>query len=418
MVAHPTALPLARATQHLAAHRLPEATGAFRAVLSIDPNEHRAYLGLADCAYARGAVDEAVDDLVGAALDYAERNLHEGAFALLTKALAFAPQRLELHIDIAELEAATGRIELAKARLRNLAWAYRQAGGFEEAEAVLEVVAGWEAAETTAENAAPELVRVDSTLPNLVGTDATMPEDAVDIEDIDDIEIDAVMDLMDVNDATEQAPPPPPITLGTPGAVQTVVAPAPSSPPVQVAQTLAPHNPARRGKAKREVKRWRPSSVTGAQDAVPSAVSQDRTVAVGGRPILGSAARPARPVVTPAPRPAKPSAPAAAPSKSTAAPAKSARRSSVITPAPSPKRGGLKLDKLPPREGPSTKPVAKRHIAAPPPVGTPQPVAPQRTSRYGLSQTTHTTVQSSEDETPTRLWCPSHLLLEPPRTST
>ena len=138
MVSGPIDKPLARAASHLAAARYAEAAGAFRAVLCIDPHAHEAYLGLADCAVGRGQIDEAIDDLVGAAKDFAERDALPAAFALMTKALAIDPRRLELHIDVAELEAAAGRADLAALRLENLSRTYEAAGRYDEATAVLE----------------------------------------------------------------------------------------------------------------------------------------------------------------------------------------------------------------------------------------------------------------------------------------
>jgi hypothetical protein len=138
VVSGPIERPLARAASHLAAARYAEAAGAFRAVLCIDPHAHEAYLGLADCAVGRGQVDEAIEDLVGAAKDFAERGSLPAAFALMTKALAIDPRRLELHIDVAELEAAAGRVDLAAHRLENLSRTYEVAGRYDEATAVLE----------------------------------------------------------------------------------------------------------------------------------------------------------------------------------------------------------------------------------------------------------------------------------------
>ena len=56
----------------------------------------------------------------------------------MTKALAVDPARLELHIDVAELEASAGRLDMAIGRLQNLARVYEAAGKDEEAVAVLE----------------------------------------------------------------------------------------------------------------------------------------------------------------------------------------------------------------------------------------------------------------------------------------
>ncbi len=153
-VAGRTEKPLARAGAHISAGRLAEAEGVYRAVLNIDPEEFRAYLGLADCATGQGRVDEAVDLLAEGSRGYAETGSMRSAFALMTKALAIAPARLDLHIDVAELEAADGRAQMAVLRLENLARTYLAAGQEEEAELVLEAAAAFEAAPAETEPAA------------------------------------------------------------------------------------------------------------------------------------------------------------------------------------------------------------------------------------------------------------------------
>jgi hypothetical protein len=145
LVSRPIDIPLARAASHLAAARYAEAAGAYRAVLCIDPQAYEAHLGLADCAVGRGQLEEAIEDLVGAAQDFAEREALQPAFALMTKALMLAPARLELHIDVAELEAAAGRIDMATSRLHNLARAYESEGEYDEAEAVRQAAAAFAA---------------------------------------------------------------------------------------------------------------------------------------------------------------------------------------------------------------------------------------------------------------------------------
>lgn len=108
----------------------------------MDPREVRAHLGLADCAIARGEdKDGIVEELLAAAADSAECDRAPDAFSLFGKALATDPGRLEIHIDIAELEAATGRGDMASSRMENLARTYNAMGLNEDAEAVLEVAA-------------------------------------------------------------------------------------------------------------------------------------------------------------------------------------------------------------------------------------------------------------------------------------
>lgn len=373
VVASPTELPLVRAAEHLAARRFAEAAGAFRAALSIDPNEPRAYLGLADCACGRGSIDEAVEELVGAAQDFAEREFHDAAFVLLGKALTLAPERLELHVDVAELEAATGRLELACTRLRNLAHAYHQAGQHDEGEAIGEVLASWESEAAAPEPAAPEPVRAVRTEPELGDADATSPE-----RDFDPDDAQALMRASKQADppppprrtppaTPRRAPPPPPPVRAArkPVEVQTgaptIVRTAPSSPAISLVATLGPSEPARRGPTGRHgALRWRPSTL-----CTPS-------VAEASEP--ARAAKPGKVVgkrkVVPPPR-ATPKA---------AKKASSPKR--TIAPAPSPKRGGLELARLPGRDSAPTPAAAVR--LADKRTAVPPPVAPSNTTRYGL----------------------------------
>lgn len=140
MTSPPTEKPLARAEAHLQAGRFAEAAGAYRAVLLIDPAEAQAHLGLAECALAREGADEAITGLTQAAAELGATGHPDTALHLYAGALTVDPERLELHLDVAELEVACGQDAIAAARLRALAQAYRQAGRVEEATAVEEFV--------------------------------------------------------------------------------------------------------------------------------------------------------------------------------------------------------------------------------------------------------------------------------------
>ena len=138
MTRPPTDKPLAKAEAHLQAGRIAQAVGAFRAVLLIDPAEVQAHFGLAECALARDCTDEAIAGLVAAAAELGTGGLIEPALHLYAGALTIDPDRLELHVDVAELEIASGRPGWASARLHALARAYQAAGRCDDAAAIEE----------------------------------------------------------------------------------------------------------------------------------------------------------------------------------------------------------------------------------------------------------------------------------------
>jgi len=312
---------LARAGAHLSAGRLAEAEGVYRAVLNIDSGEFRAHLGLADCAMGSGRMDDAVELLADGSQQYAEVGEMRPAFALMTKALAIAPSRLELHIDVAELEAADGRAEMAALRLENLARTYLAAGQEEEAELVLEAAAAFRAPPAAAERSPVQPSSRPFVNPHT--GHATPPP---------------------VPRVAATPPPPPPASRvtavpkplqPTPTPIHDMVRPSPllakgAAPPP--ARPVVARNAKRssRGVAKTVAPKWRPSTVT--VDPPPR------------RKKARHATTPAEPTSTlkraiaPAPRPRAPAKPIATVSK---------KRPS-IAPAPSPSRGGKKLDKLPP----------------------------------------------------------------------
>lgn len=314
---------MARAGAHLSAGRLAEAEGVYRAVLNIDPEEFRAHLGLADCATGDGRVDDAIELLSEGSQTYAEAGSMRPAFALITKALAIAPSRLDLHIDVAELEAADGRAEMAALRLENLARTYLAAGQEEEAELVLEAAAAFLAEPEPA----PQQQPAARAFVNPHTGHATPPP---------------------APRVAASPPPPPPTTRATvmpkplqptpihdmvrPSPLLAKAPPAPPAPPKQT--TLVAARKAKRssrGVAKTVAPKWCPSTVT--SEPPPRAKKAVRTPQPSADPTSTL-----RRTVAPAPRPRK--QPKAA--------ASAAKKRPSIAPAPSPKRGGKKLDKLPP----------------------------------------------------------------------
>ena len=320
---------MARAGAHLSAGRLAEAEGVYRAVLNIDPEEFRAHLGLADCAMGAGRVDDAVEWLAEGSQTYAAAGSMRPAFALMTKALAIAPARLDLHIDVAELEAADGRAEMAALRLENLARTYLAAGQEEEAELVLEAASAFLA---PAEPSPPQPSSRPFVNPH-TGHATPPPTPRV-----------------------AATPPPPPPTSRvtavpkpiqpTPTPIHNMVrpspllakAPTPPPPPAPGGHT-APITARKakrssRGVAKTVAPRWCPSTVTTEPPPRRKKTKRRATPAAEPMPTL-------RRTVAPAPRPRTHAKPIAT----------VAKKRPSIAPAPSPKRGGKKLDKLPPLRG-------------------------------------------------------------------
>ena len=278
---------MGQASAYLSAGRAADAEAAYNALLRDDPVEHRAHLGLADCAAARGLSDWGVDHLVEHARAYAELQHMRGAFALMTKALAIAPGRLDLHIDVAEFEALEGRTEMAALRLENLARTYVALGQEEDAELVLEAAAAFR-------TATPPMVELDD----------------ADVEEV-----------LDLTPATLTPTPTP-----TPSAV--MVRPSPLVPPLAPEPKAKPKRSSR-GRPSGHAPKWRPSTVT--QDPPPRA---KKAAAKAPAPRLS---------INPPPRPRKAASPIGSYKK---------ERPSLVV-APSPKRGGSKLDALPHLHGPS-----------------------------------------------------------------
>ncbi|MCA9654743.1 MAG: hypothetical protein KC501_32810 [Myxococcales bacterium] len=140
----PVEIPMARAQAHLVALRYPQAIGAFRAAVGIDPTAVRARLGLARALAAHGRSDEAVDGLLEAAEAFSAREAHDDALGLIAGAQQLAPERLELQLDAAMVEEAAGRHEAALVRVEGLADRYMDRGRTEEAAELLRFVASWE----------------------------------------------------------------------------------------------------------------------------------------------------------------------------------------------------------------------------------------------------------------------------------
>src|SRR5690349_14822149 len=100
VVTPPTGKPLARAAEHLAAGRVAEAAGAYRATLQIDASEPQAHAGLGHCAFLRAQYREAYDHFVQAAALWRERGDSVAALGCYTHAVGCDPSQLDVHVEI------------------------------------------------------------------------------------------------------------------------------------------------------------------------------------------------------------------------------------------------------------------------------------------------------------------------------
>ncbi len=358
---------LAEASACLSVGRLAEAEAAYNALVEEDPGEYRAHLGFADCVVARGLSDWAVDHLVENARQYAADASMRAAFALMTKALAIAPARLDLHIDVAELEALDGRGEMAALRLENLARTYVAIGQEEEAELVLEAASAFRAAPSTplegdfdepesapfinphtghatpAPRPVPASLRVAPTPPPPPPTSRVSAAPRT-VEPAPT----PVGAMLRPSPLVEQdATPPPPPSKPTPRRSTAVLA-EPAAKPVPPAPKPKAKRSSR-GRASGSAPKWRPSTVL-AEPAPKPRKRANPTVRLA-KP------EPKSPLaISKAPRPRKPAKPIATYRKSVP----------NIAPAPSPKRGGKKLDKLPPLRQPGTLAARLRATSSPP----------------------------------------------------
>jgi len=123
-----------------------DAEALIRFALSTDPESARAHLILANLRARRGELEAAVDELVDSARRLASQPVQDPChlYAMFGGALDLAPQRLELHVDLARLQAACDDVPGAQARLVQLSAIYIDAGRHDEARAVLGVASAWD----------------------------------------------------------------------------------------------------------------------------------------------------------------------------------------------------------------------------------------------------------------------------------
>lgn len=126
--------------------RSSDAEALIRLALDQAPDDPDAHVLLARLRTQRGEPKLGVDALVEAARALAPdaADAPGGVFAMLGVALELDPSRLELHVDLAELQAASGDIHGARARLVQLSMVFLDEGQPEDARAVLAVASGWD----------------------------------------------------------------------------------------------------------------------------------------------------------------------------------------------------------------------------------------------------------------------------------
>lgn len=135
-----------------------DAEGVFRAALSIDGDDVEALVLLSDCLVRRRAAAEIIETLIDVGRRVANGTDPAPAYRLFGRALELAPKRLELHVDIAELQASAGDVDGARRRLLRLAKAYRVRGKQTSANAVTDAAAALHAEPTGPHLAIPESV--------------------------------------------------------------------------------------------------------------------------------------------------------------------------------------------------------------------------------------------------------------------
>lgn len=123
-----------------------DAEALVRFALGTDPDSARAHVTLARLRAARGERDAAVDALIDGARRRAAIGCEDPSplYAMLAAALELDPARLDIHVDLAELQAAHGDVPGAQARLVQLSAIYVDAGRHDDARAVLAVAGGWD----------------------------------------------------------------------------------------------------------------------------------------------------------------------------------------------------------------------------------------------------------------------------------
>lgn len=123
-----------------------DAEALVRFALSTDPESARAHVILARLRARRGELQFAVDELVDSTRRLASDPFEDPChlYAMFAGALELDPARIELHVDLAQLQAASDDVAGAQARLVQLSAIYIDAGRHDDARAVLAVASAWD----------------------------------------------------------------------------------------------------------------------------------------------------------------------------------------------------------------------------------------------------------------------------------
>lgn len=144
---------LMRAQVALDAGQTAEAAQMFRGAVASDRHDPQGHIGLARCLAMVGQAPAALERLVSTGRDLAAADRHDAAYAVLSEALRLDPSRLDLHVDLAELEIGRGDRELGVSRLHELARAYLAFGLEDEGRCILESIAAMQDPELPASGA-------------------------------------------------------------------------------------------------------------------------------------------------------------------------------------------------------------------------------------------------------------------------
>ena len=405
--------PMARAANHLAAGRFPQAIGAYRAVLGIDPGEYQAHVGIAEAEAARGNLEGAMEGLLAAAEAYGEDENYIAALALFGHALGMDPTRLELHLDVAIYESAAGHHAAAIERCEALAEMYVRAGRRDESEEIFRFLASWEPGEVSREHSVPLKVALQASSPIVVAatqSDSQWPAS-------EPLPAGMVPPQQDAGGDPYGAPPTasePPVQRSSGTAPQQPITPAPGMgmDPVQRSSGTAPQQPlpgsdfsadqatAHLGPTAPPPEPFSPDQLQ--QAAIPQAMPPQTTAQQFGAPPPGGPtgfeAPAAEPPATPVPEPApqaevqpmlQPPQPMPEPAPQPVA--------HQATPQPTPQPVAHQATPQPVAHQATPQPVAQQ--ATPQPVAqqaTPQPVAHQATPQPVAHQATPQPVAPQE----------------------
>lgn len=132
---------LDRAEKYAAKGQHDRAAREYQTVVDADPTDIRAWLMLADCLQRCGEVHEAIDRFLKVADHYADGQDYQKALAVYRQVVNLDASRFDVHLKIARLSQAVGRIPDAIATYEYVAQLQMQQGKTDEALRTLEMVA-------------------------------------------------------------------------------------------------------------------------------------------------------------------------------------------------------------------------------------------------------------------------------------